>query len=720
MHALIPAGRADAVAALAIAVLILAVGGCGARAGARERYPALARFEGREIEHVRFVNPEPLSVDTLSSLIETQPSRCTFLALPICIPFTSIGREEHFLDLETLASDVERLEAYYRLRGYFGASVIPVVEPAPDDEEDVDVSFLIEPGDPVRLDTLVVTGIEIVPDPARLRRALPLESGEVFDLGLFAASADTILRELRELGHAYAEVLRSFDADTIRDRATARLDAVPGPVVRIDTIIVQGNVNLERRTVLRQLGVSVGDTLRAEALVTSQRNLYDLDIIEIAAVNIAPDSLQATPDDLSSATVLVQIAEGPVHVVEAAVGYGSVDCFRTRARWVSRNFRGGARRLELFGSVSKIGIGDPLDAGFAGSICRAFEGDPFGDVLDYRLSADLTQPYFLGPRNNLAVSLYAERQSEPSVFQRRAEGATFAVARRFDPREVLTLTLQFERRRTLASPAVFCVAFLVCGPEDVAALNAPRLTNTVGLNWYRNRTDVLLDPTRGYLLRAALVNAAQWLGSEVDYVRGTLETVVYRPVRPRTIFAAALRVGTFFGTASFEPGGDFIPPEDRFYAGGANSVRGYRRNELGPGIYVEEGPQFDPDAVEFVPIGGTSVVVATLELRFPSPFARDNLRLATFVDAGSVQRESISGMDGDEFRITPGVGLRLVTPVGPVRVDVAYNPYGPTTGPLYLIEPETGVLVRVADEFTPERGSFLSRFRVHLAVGQPF
>ena len=67
-----------------------------------------------------------------------------------------------------------------------------------------------------------------------------------------------------------------------------------------------------------------GDLLRATELVASQRNLYGLEIVQFAAVTIAPDSLQVDPSDRSRTTVLVQVVEGPVHVVEAAVGYGTV------------------------------------------------------------------------------------------------------------------------------------------------------------------------------------------------------------------------------------------------------------------------------------------------------------------------------------------------------------------------------------------------------------
>jgi outer membrane protein assembly factor BamA len=97
---------------------------------------------------------------------------------------------------------------------------------------------------------------------------------------------------------------------------------------------------------------------------------------------------------------------------------------------------------------------------------------------------------------------------------------------------------------------------------------------------------------------------------------------------------------------------------------------------------------------------------------------RDILRLAAFVDAGSVGSGNLWDRQEVQLRLTPGVGIRMHTPVGPVRIDIAYNPHQLTEGALFVRD-ETA-LYRVRDHFRPERASFLSRLRVHLGVGQAF
>ncbi|MEX2608913.1 MAG: BamA/TamA family outer membrane protein [Gemmatimonadota bacterium] len=709
-------------------VLSMAVtaAGCGAYTRAAELYPEVAEHAGKRIEDVSFEGNDIYSRDTLLTVVQTQPTRCSLLGLPICVPFTGIGRQVHHLDATTVAEDVTRLRSFYRREGYFGTRIDP--ETQDEGEETVDVLFRIRRGHAVTLDSLTVEGTEGVLDPDSLARTLPLVPGERFRLGDLVAAADIILSGLQRRGHANAEVLRNFAVDTVRDRASASLLAVPGPRVVIDSIIVTGAEHLGRGATLRQLPFAPGDVLRRTQLAAGQRNLYDLNLVQFASVTQAPDSLQAVPEDSTRATVLVAVAERSVHQVDAAVGYGSVECVRTEADWVSRSFGGGARRLELGASASRIGIAAPLDAGL-GRFCGGAPGDTvFGQGLDYRVSADLDQPYFLSPLNQLSVGLFAERLSEPSVFRRRAVGGHTAVTRRIGREATATAGLDVERGSTVASAALFCAAFQVCQPALVDTLSQERFRNSLGVSAFWNHADDPLNPTSGFTLSSGVTWAAPWLLSDISFFRFSANGSLYRTLRPGWVGSVALRVGNFFRTANLTPGQNFLPPEERFYAGGANSVRGFERNALGPGVYVTSALEIDTAAgtvrpvgsPTFVPVGGTAVGVLNAEVRFPSPFLGRMLRLAAFVDAGVVSSGNLWDLGSDPWKLTPGAGIRLATPVGPLRLDVAYNPHGPAAGPLYLSNPDKGSLVRVDDSFRGAAGSFFQRLRIHVAVGQAF
>ncbi|HUG41010.1 MAG TPA: BamA/TamA family outer membrane protein [Longimicrobiales bacterium] len=693
-----------------------------------EAYPHLEEYAGREIDEVEFVNPEPFSEDSLDTLTETEPTKCRLLGiLPFCFPGTNWGLKRRHIDLGTIGSDLARLHLLYRQSGYFGTEVVPEIEEIGGEDGPVAVFFVVRRGDGVVLDSVVVEGTEGIADPDSLEAQLPLQPGDLFHLGRFLASADTVRRALFVRGHAYAEVLRNYSVDTIQDRATAWLVAVPGPRVVVDSIVIQGADKLNRGTALRHVTFEQGDLLQLRKLSESQRNLYELELVQFAGVVVAPDSIQLTPADSTTATVLIQLVEAPEHVVEASAGYGTIECGRLTAQWTDRSFLTSARRLSLTGSLSRIGIGEPTD--FAGSsLCQA-ANDTVARDLDYRLAGELSQPYFFTPRNQIALGAWVERQSEPGLYQRTAQGARFNLVHRLAVREVLTGTVEAERRVTEAVPALYCYAFLVCDPADLAALAEPRWRNAIGVSWLRDRGNSPVDPTRGYVVRVGTQWATPLLGSSYDFVRTSADGSIYRPVRPGWVLAGRLRVGTFITDATIGGQDDFIAPEERFFAGGASSVRGFRRGELGPGIWLfrnrdnvqpEEVNTLDRDLdVAFIPSGGTSVAVTSVELRFPSPFLSDLTRMAAFVDAGTVGLEPVWKLTSS-WAVTPGVGIRIRTPVGPARIDFAYNPYPEPRAPLFVPDPDTNTLLRVDGSYRPHDPGIWERFRIHVAVGQAF
>jgi outer membrane protein insertion porin family len=716
----------------ALQAVLLAVGvavpsGCGVRSQAADLYPQVAEHQGARIAEVRFVNPTPFRSDSLRQLIDTQPSRCNFLGLPLCVPLTRIGRQEHRVNVGRVAGDVANLQQAFRIAGYFNTRVTPRVEPRNDRNEDVEVVFEIARGDPIVLDALQVTGTEPLSPPAEVAATLPLQPGDIFHLGLFVESGDRILRALHRQGYAQAEVLRSFTVDTVDNRAEAALDVYAGPVVVVDSIIVQGAPNLGREAVLRQLEVGPGDLLRQQDLAESQRNLYQLEIISLVSVTPAPAAQQADAGNEATSTVLVSVVEAPLREVEAAVGFGTEECLRTEASWVHRSFGGSARRLALRGSLSRLGVGEPFAIGAGRWACPQVPDEGFGgDQFDYRFSATWTQPYLWSPRNQLQLSGFAERSAEPGVYQRETIGGQVAVSRRLGARSGGSALLEAEQAQTRASPALFCAAFLVCEPETIDSLARPRFLTQLGANYFLDRANAPLDPSAGYVARTTIAISPRWLGSELSFFRWSASGALYREVGARQVAAVNARVGNFFRTATVRGDGDFLPPEQRFYAGGAASVRGFDRNALGPGIYVTdqvtvtEGDTLPARAPTFVPTGGTSVAVVNAEWRMPSPVWSDLMRLVLFVDAGAVGTAALWDIAGQDWRITPGVGARLQTPVGPVRFDLGFNPYDPPVAPLLFTDAETGRVVRLTDEFQGDRPGFWGRVRLHLGIGHAF
>lgn len=693
--------------------------GCATRTGANGGpLPQFAEYAGREVGRVEVEGEIVLPRDSLEAVIVTQASRCRILGLlPFCIG--RFGRETHQLNLNELAEDVTRIRLYHRDHGYYGTRVVLNVDPMP--KERVSVRFLIEPGNRVTLDLLSVEGTADIVPLEELRRKLPIQEGGPFRRIGFLASSDTIRAELLRRGYAYAQVLRNYSLDTIANVATAEYVAIPGPLVRIDSIMFYGGERLGERHARRQLSIREGDILRTTELNRSQRNLFDLGLVNFASVGIAPDTLQLNADS-ASASVLVQIVEAPRYLVDTSAGFGTVDCVRGRASWTDRNFFGGARRFEVSGTVSKLGARAPLDLGLDQSLCRGARLDTLSNIVDYRVAADFQQPRLFGSRNLFSARVFAEQASEMDAYMRRGEGAQFALTREIAPQTLMTATANVENGLTLADPVVFCTGFETCDPEAIEVLQQRRWSNSIGVTAIQDRSVGGPNPTGGHQLRGAVDFASPLFLSDDQYLRFLGDGAAYRLLRPGFVLAGRLLVGSFLqGTIGED---EFIPPDRRFYAGGPNSVRGFRRNELGPRVYVQEATLEDGEvATTGLPIGaatgGTQMLVSSVELRMPSPIFRQNIRFATFVDAGQVWARG-SELESSGLKITPGVGVRIATPVGPIRVDAAYNPYVPLPGRLYLADRTTGELILLPGSYEPPAPTFLNRIRLHIAVGQAF
>jgi len=707
-------------ARLAAACAVAALAACAPSVPQTGPYPGLAEFAGKEVRSVDFAGEQVVPRDTLHAVLSTRPSSCNSLGLPVCL--FGIGRQTHRLDLNDLQQDVARIQLVHRDHGYYGTRVTPTVENVGEDA--VAVRFGVVPGDLVRVDSLQVAGTEGILEADVVVPRLPLERGGPFRRNGFLAAADTIRGRLLESGYAYSQVLRNYDLDTIADVARVRYEAVPGPLVRVDTVVVVGAARLSQRTARRQLGIRAGDVLRPSELTRSQRNLYDFQIVNFAAVELAPDSLQLSPDS-ASATVLVRVVEAPQYLAEVAGGYGTIDCLRTEARRLDRNFLGGGRTLELSGSVSKVGAGEPLDAGFQNNLCRALRDDTLGNVLNYRVAADFVQPRLFGTQTSTTLNLYTERISELETYLRTSSGGRLAVIREIATKTLATAAVNVNRGSTLAEPIFFCFSLEVCTREAIDTLQESRWSNFFTLSMVRDRTRSDVYPVGGYQVRGSADWATQFLASDDRYLRLFGDATAYRQVREGWVLAGRLQAGTFLEGVVGSQG--YIPPDRKFYAGGPNSVRGFRRNGLGPRVYLDT-PDLgdDPDSLGVVArdttpagIGGTRMLVTSLELRMPSPFFSENLRIAAFVDGGRVWTSPSDTLVGESrFRFTPGAGLRIQTPVGPIRLDAAYNPYPDPVGPLIRFT-EEGDPVTLEREYDPG-DKFLRRFVFYIAVGQAF
>jgi outer membrane protein insertion porin family len=672
---------------------------------------------------------------TLSTVIST--SKSSFFATFPLVRWIGLGAKRYFDELE-FRRDVVRLILFYRQSGFMNVVVDTTVRRM---EHDVFIRFRFYEGEPVRVRTLSVDGVAGIMNEAALARALPLKVGDPFNRFLFQASADTVASWLRNRGYPYAEVLRNFDESVGDLAADIRLEAVPGPRVRFGQILVRGVRHVDTATVLHTISVRAGEAFREDKLYESQRDLYSTGIFRSATVTLQDTTPPASGDSL--VPVVVRVAEGARHRVRVGAGYGTQDCFRFQAGWSAFGFLGDARVLDLSARLSKIGVGYPLNAGLdAHTLCGSLHHDTYSDTLNYNVGLTLYQTAFLSPNHDANIGVFAERLSEIRTYARTQVGTNLGVTFNARRRVPLGLSYGYSVGRTSADPASFCSVFSVCDTATQHYLTNRHRFASLSLTAARRTENFILDPTSGGHVGITLLHSSRFLGSDTlyEFNRGELEIARYLPVGRGGVLAGRLHLGLLLPIRGTPAGqsAPFVPPEQRFYAGGPNSVRGYRANELGPLVYVVTDTSNSPTTGRIVQngdtiyktaraaaIGGNAIVLANVELRVPGPVFPDRLRVAAFVDVGAVYERQHDFTSFRSLRVTPGVGFRIGTPLGPVRMDVAYNGYDKEPGKLYFQRlPDAnnpGQFFELRPSYQQQRpAGFLRRLLVSFAIGQAF
>jgi len=703
------------VAAVALALLLAAA------------VPVGAQEPQRVVRQLNFDGNKAIPDELLASAIATTNS--SWFARTFVFRWLGLGEKRYF-DEQEFKRDCVRLQVLYRRSGYPHVEIDTLVRRTP---EDVYVTFRIKEGPPIRVTDLSVSGLDSL--PGTLRREvlldLPLQVGDPFNRYVMQVTADSVTRRLKDRGFPAARVFTGFEVDRDAETANVTFDVTPGRRAVIGQVEVAGVTRVEPQLVRNLLVARPGRLYSQDELFQSQRNLYSSDLFRYASVNI--DSAKFTPE-ADSVPVLVQVSEAKRRRIRGGLGYGTDDCFRGSLGWTTRNFLGsGGRILDLTSQISKVGVGRPFDWGLDRSICGSSREDTVGSAkVNFNLGASIRRPAFLSPNNTIAVSLFTERTSEFKVYLRQETG-TAITFRRETPKHRYPLSLAYTLSygRTEATAESFCASFNACTPDVVALLRQNRVLATLTASGSLPKVNNPLDPSRGSLSSLELTWSSRFLGSSTfeQFFRAVADRSWYRPIGRAVVFSWRVRGGAIFAPTVdvATQSGNFIPPEQRFYAGGPNDVRGFDRNELGPVVYVVDKGEVDTAAIQGRPIdpgrvtvaatGGNTLAVGNIELRVPSPVASSRLRLAAFVDAGGVWQRG-SGNSTPVIRVTPGVGLRLATPLGAARLDVAYNPYKLQAGTLFQVDTLGGLTP------VPGEGSYVlnrkGKLTFHVAVGQAF
>jgi len=284
-------------------------------------------------------------------------------------------------------------------------------------------------------------------------------------------------------------------------------------------------------------------------------------------------------------------------------------------------------------------------------------------TLQGRALMSYTVPNYFGrPALSLQFTALVDKSNDINTFTSTRFEGTLQLAQRVSP--VTSLLYRYSFRRVLVSS-------LRIPSEQVQLFNQPTRVSLFGATWFRERRDNPADATRGDFNNVDFSVAGRPIGSSATFLRFFFQNSSYHPLSRRFFLARSSRFGMerpFSGSSLVN-----IPLPERFFAGGGTSLRGFGLNQAGP-----------RDGVTGFPVGGLAMLIFNQELRFPMrlPIVGNRLGGALFYDVGnvftSVRRINLrltppSAGDLNYMSHTIGFGFRYGTPIGPVRVDLAYQ-----------------------------------------------
>ncbi|HEV3196686.1 MAG TPA: translocation/assembly module TamB domain-containing protein [Bryobacteraceae bacterium] len=526
----------------------------------------------------------------------------------------------------------ELLTKFYYEMGFLDAAVSEPTYALTPEARTGKVVFPVKEGPHYRVGETTFAGNTAL-TAAELAEAAPLQQGE----GYRPELRENALQRLREAywAHGYNEVETAAAIERIPEKARVSLNFQITENTRgvVQDVVIEGNRDTSEKLIRSQLDLKPGDPVNLIKIGDSRRKLYNTGAF--AVVDILRED-QAPPDGPTVAAntkpVRLRVRVQEVQPFDLRYG-GYYDTERGPGAIVdlsNRNSLGSARLLELIGRYDS-------------------------QLHEARLS--FSQPLLGRFPVKLIASPYVRREINPETPQTsgfNVDRLGFSLQQEIALRHkiVLNYGYRIEKSRTYDT-----------GPDPI--FNVPLRLASLTSTFSRDTRDDVLDATKGSFLSHAFQFSPQTLGSQVRFVKYFGQYFRYFPlqkprvqlftnkvIRPRLVYASAVRVGLAGGL-----GGQEVPLSERFFAGGATTIRGFTQNSVGPATFT--GTE----------LGGVGTLVLNNELRFPLVSILDGV---SFVDVGNVYGK-LSDFDPTDLRKAAGFGLRVRTPFLLLRLDYGFN-----------------------------------------------
>lgn len=518
---------------------------------------------------------------------------------------------------DVLAADLERIRAAYREAGYLDVQVnTEPLRRLGKTRRALDVR--VDEGLQYRVGNVRVEGITLF-DPENVTGGMRLETYDLASSRSIAQAAQALRDYYGVRGYIQTQVKPELLANKTQSSVDIVLYVDEGRQAEVRDIEIRGNQVTQDKVIRRELVIYPGDIYNEVRVRRSENRLRNLGYFSV--VNSYPE---ATPSD-GLYDVVFEVEEQQMGQMSLGAGFSSVDELTGFFEISHGNF--------ALGHWPPVGGGQKVKA-------RMTLGT---ERKDYQLS--FVEPWFLDRKLSLGIDLFSsEKRFLSDDYDQQNEGVKLSLSTALGRFNRLTAAYSFE------NIDVFNVS--TNASERIRQEEGLRSKSALTLSMTRDTRDSFFKPTRGNRSSLAVTLAGGPLAGDTELYDMSLRTSQYWPLWWDHVLSLRARAGVV------ETHGDSerVPIFDRYFLGGAYTVRGFKYRDVGPVDEEEE------------PIGGQSMLYATLEYTLP---LMENIRFATFYDTGMVREDAYDF--GGDLNSSYGIGLRFDIPMMPLRFDYSWQ-----------------------------------------------
>ena len=524
-----------------------------------------------------------------------------------------------FLKEDVLNEDMERIQSFYEKNGYIDAKATYKVENLNQGLVNVDVT--VDEGKRYFVGDVLLSGNKIVADPDVVAAMKDIKKGNIFSRQKLADDVANIKSMYFDKGYIFAKVEESTSLDPESGKVDLKLNIEEGGVAYINKIKIQGNTQTRDIVVRRELRMYPGDQFDGAKLRRSKERLNNLGYFDEVGFDIQ-DTDQPDQKDL-----VVDVKEAKTGSFSFGGGYSTVDQLIGFIELEQRNFdfanwptfTGGGQRVSARAEVGST----------RNNMMLSFT-EPW--MFDYPISGGF----------DLYRSQYNRTDNTGYAYDQTRIGGKLRAGKELS--EYLSVGAYYRLEQVKISNMADNVS------ADLAAEVGSKILSLGGASVTNDHRDSAISPTKGWTVTGLGDLAGGPFGGDEDFYRLETNGSYYIPFRYSSVleFSGRLGVVTSYGSSSR------VPIFERYFAGGARTIRGYHERGIGP---VDSG---NGD-----PIGGEGLVLGSVEYTIP---LIDVIKFATFFDVGTVSAK-YADVFSQNIYSGAGFGFRVKTPIGPMNLD---------------------------------------------------